>query len=156
LPKGASPERGFLLDVAVGAFEETLAGPARHGAHFNGHALFAEQDWAAGEPFDLRKIAKDAADDGKAAHLVLVGGRDPAHDFAGGAGEAFVEGVVHAVVRLADPAGDLRRVFADDVQGAVGGAAVDDEVFEVGVILREDGLDGLLEVFGGVEDGGNE
>ena len=155
LPKRAPPERGLLLDVAVGSFEEAFAGPARNGAHSHSHALLAEEHRAAGNPLDLREVAEDAADHGEAANLVLVGGADPAHDFAGGAGEAFIERVVHAFVGLADPRGDLRFVFTNHVEGAVGGGAVDDEVFEVGIVL-EDGLDGLLDVFDGVEDRGDE
>ena len=103
-----------------------------------------------------REIAEDAADDGEAAGVELIGGGDPAHDFAGGAGESFIKGVVHALIGFGEPAGDLRFVFADDVDGAVGGTAVDDEVFEIGIVLGEDRVNRLLDVLGGVVDGRNK
>ena len=145
LPEGAAPEGGFLLDIAIGASEEAEAGPARGQIDGANGAVFMESGGSAGDPIDLGEVAKDGADHGEAAGVEHIGGGDPAHDFAGGAGETFVEGVVHAVVRFGDPAGELGLVFTDDVEGAVGGTAVDDEVFEIGVVLREDGLDGLFD-----------
>jgi len=155
-PQAAAPESGFLLDVAVGSGQEARTRPARQIVNAESHTFFVEPGGAAGDPFHFGEIAEDGADDGKAAGVELVGGGDPAHDFAGGAGESFIEGVVHALIGFGEPAGDLRFVFANDVEGAVGGSAIDDEVFEIGIILGEDRLDGLLDVFRGVENGSYE
>src|SRR5262249_7087906 len=103
-----------------------------------------------------RHIAEDAAYDGEPADLKDIGRGNPAHDFAGGAGKAFVDGVIHAVVRLTDPAGQMGFIFANDVNSAVGGAAVDNEVFEIRVVLCKDGEKRLLDVLGRVEGGGDE
>ena len=62
---------------------------------------------------------------------VLVVGVDQRHHLAARPGKALVQGVEVAVVFLADPVGEAVGVFADDVDAAVGGAAVDDGVFEI-------------------------
>ena len=85
-----------------------------------------------------------------------IGRADPAHTFAGGAGETFVDGVVHAVIGLADPGMEIRFVATDDVDAAVGRSAVDNDVIKIWVILAKDRANGRVEVAGRVEDGRDE
>lgn len=47
-------------------------------------------------------------------------------------------------------------VFFDDVEGAVGGTAVDNDVFDVVVGLVDDAEDGFFEVFFAVVDDGDD
>ena len=128
----------------------------RYASHFIRRSLFVECGGPARDPLYLWQISEDVANDGKAASVELIGGGDPTHHFAGRAGEAFVDGVVHAVVRLADPTRNLLFVFPDNLDRAIGRAAVDDEILEIGIILTEDRADGLPDVFGGVVDGRDE
>jgi hypothetical protein len=62
-------------------------------------------------------------------------------------------GVVAVFFR--DPPREVLLVLADQVDAAVGAAAVDDEPLEVGVVLLEDGLDRLLQVLDLFEAGGD-
>ena len=105
---------------------------------------------AAGEVFE------DFEGAGEGVGGVEVVAIDVGVDVAGGAGETLVEGVGLAVVLFADPIGEMLLVFFDDVDAAVGAATVDEDVFEVGVALAEDGVDGLLEVLRLLIAGGDD
>ena len=56
--------------------------------------------------------------------------------------QALVEGVADATVGLADPTGQPAGVAPDDLEGAVGRGAVDHDVLDLGVGLREHAVDG--------------
>ena len=72
----------------------------------------------------------------------------PGHHLAPGQGKALVDGVGLPLVRFAEPALDAPPVLADDLQAAVGGAAVHHDVFQVGIVLAQHALEGLLQIFG--------
>jgi len=102
VPQAAPPEGGFLLNVFVRTCEEAVSRPTRQVFDAKDHSSVVGPTRAAGNPFDLRVLAKDAADDGERTELKLVCGADPAHDFAGRRRKTFVNRVVHAVVWLAN------------------------------------------------------
>src|SRR5258708_31280323 len=120
IPKTTPPEGGFLLNVLVGASEKPVARPALQVQHSNCHPALAEPGGAAGDPFDFREIAEDAPDDRQTIGVKHVAGVEPAHDFTGGAGQAGIQGVIHALVWLAHPPSDVALVFPDDVESSVG------------------------------------
>ena len=62
---------------------------------------------------------------------VDVVGVEDGHDVAGGRLDALVHGVVQAVVRLRDERGDAVAVARKEVERAVCGAAVHDNVLEL-------------------------
>lgn len=62
-----------------------------------------------------------------------------------GHADAFVHGVVDALVGLAHPVGEVVGVLLDQLAAAVGGAAVDDDPLEVAEGLRNNAVDGLPE-----------
>ena len=129
-PQRAAPVSGFLLNVAIGSGQKSEAGPVGKVVDADGHALIIEPGGATSDPFDVgRHIAKDAANDEEPAGVKLIRGADPTHDFARSTGETFVESVVHAIVRFADPSGNLALIPLDNVERPIGRAAVDDEIF---------------------------
>src|SRR5205085_8480545 len=74
-----------------------------------------------------------------------VVGAEPAQDLALGTPEAGVERVDLAAVGLTAPPREPVAVGADDIDASVGGAAVEDDVLDRLVVLREHGLDRLFE-----------
>ena len=60
-------------------------------------------------------------------------------------GETLVDCIRLTPVGLGDPPGKPVGIALDDIQRAIGGSAIDDEVFQVGIILRQHRLDGLFE-----------
>ena len=54
-----------------------------------------------------------------------------------------------------DPISQPGLIFPDDIQGVIGAAAVDDDVFQVGIALQQDRADGLLDELPLVEGGGD-
>ncbi len=70
----------------------------------------------------------------------------PGDDLARGAGHALVDCLALALVGLADNVGQPVAVGAEDVECAVGRTAVDDDVLDVRVALREYRPDRLLEI----------
>jgi len=155
-PKGAAPIGGFLLNVFVCAGKKAHPRPAGNGPNADGHAGRREFSWASGEPLDVRKDGKNAADDKQAVELKHVAGIKPAHDLAGGAGEACIECGVKTLVGLARGISEIGLVFADDCGSGVGGAVIDDDVFEIGIILIENGENGRLKKLLAVVDSGDE
>lgn len=81
---------------------------------------------------------------------------EPGQNGTGGPGEALVDGAGLAAVGLGDPVGQPRLVAADDLRAAVRGTAVDDHVFDLRIVLREDRLDRLLDEAALVERGRND
>lgn len=61
-----------------------------------------------------------------------------------------------ALVRFTYPVSELFLVFLDDLHAAVGAAAVDDDVLQVGVVLQQDRADGLFQVLHLVVGGGDD
>jgi len=57
-------------------------------------------------------------------------------------GKALVDRIRLAAVGLGDPPGQAVGVAADDLQAAVGGAAIHDDIFQARVVLAEHGADG--------------
>lgn len=69
---------------------------------------------------------------------------------------AFVHGVVNALVGLADPVGEVVSILLNQLAAAVGAAAVDDNPLVVGKRLLDDTVDGALQPFAVIEvDGDN-
>ncbi|MNJ23515.1 hypothetical protein D3C77_179030 [compost metagenome] len=75
--------------------------------------------------------------------LVGVSGVKNQDIVAGRAADALVDGVVDAFVRLGRPRGQAVGVAADDVQGFVRAAAVDNDVLDRAIGLGPDALDRL-------------
>src|SRR5437588_8577380 len=61
-----------------------------------------------------------------------------------------------AAILFAYPPCQLRFIFADNLDTLIRAAAVDNDVFEVRVILRQDRLDRFLEEISVVEGGGDD
>ena len=84
---------------------------------------------------DLHDIAQN-----KGIAVAVIGVQD-AKDLAAGPGDALVHAVENAGVPLADQHGDLVLVALQHLQGAVGGAPVYHEQFNlVVVLLGDDGI----------------
>src|SRR5262249_33952709 len=94
----------------------------------------AHDDVAAGPGVDL------PGDAVQRPGQVGVVGVEEAEDVAGGGGQALVDGVGLAPVPFPDHV--QVRVACQDGRRLVGGHAVHDEVFDVGVALGQDALDG--------------
>ena len=73
----------------------------------------------------------------------IVGVQDPDH-IASRHLDAFVDGVVHSAVLLADPLERepcrTCRILFDYIDSAVGRTAVDDDVFDIDALLRQDAI----------------
>lgn len=85
----------------------------------------------------------------------VVGMKEADH-LAGGAGNAFVQGVVDAFIRLADQAGLRAEAALQQGQGSVGTGAVHQHMFDVAVLLRGHGVEGVAERGGAVVGSGND
>jgi peptidoglycan/LPS O-acetylase OafA/YrhL len=70
--------------------------------------------------------------------------------------QPLVDRVCLPPILFADPVRQVLFVPLDDVDTAVGAAAVDDDVFEIRITLREDAVDGLFEVGGLLVGGGDD
>src|SRR5581483_5325308 len=88
----------------------------------------------AGEPFDFGKARENFTDGSKRRWKVQVIAVEPAHDFAGRVGEAFVERIVKSAVRFAARPSQAVGVACDDFPAAVGGTTVDNDVVKAGII----------------------
>ena len=74
---------------------------------------------------------------------------------AAGQGEALVHGIGDALIGLRYPFGNLFGVLLDNPEGAVRGGAVDDDVFDLRIALRDHAPDCLLEVSLGIAADGD-
>jgi hypothetical protein len=61
--------------------------------------------------------------------------------FAAGQGDALVESIADATIRLADPEGDIVFAGAQYIDGTILGTAVDDDVLESWKVLRQYAVD---------------
>ena len=71
---------------------------------------------------------------------------EPREDVAVGVRKSFVDRIGLTLIRFADPGGNLPLIFFDDVHAAVGGATVNDDIFDVRVILFEHRADRRLKI----------
>ena len=159
--KGAAGGRQVGGPEGCGLIDAVLVKPVKGGACIGGLAFIKVGTFES----IGGKVTKGSAEPGggfvgerfgsspQRVFFVIVIAVEIAVDGAGGAGEAFVDGVGLAAVRLGNPEGQMRGIFADDLDRAVGAAAVNDHVLEVGIILREDRVDGLFEKPGLIEAG---
>src|SRR4051812_22972292 len=76
--------------------------------------------------------------------IPIVATQNPDH-LAGGSANSLVESAADAIIRFADPVIDVCVVFSNDVDRSVSGAAVDHDVFDVRMCLRDHTLDRALE-----------
>ncbi len=92
------------------------------------------------------------------AAVVQVVRVQPGDKFTLGTCKAFVDCVSLAFIGLGDPPGDLASIgiTLDDLDTAIGRAAIHDQVFDVGIILPQHRLDGLLDEAGVIEAGGDD
>ena len=81
---------------------------------------------------------------------------DEADHVAGCPGDAFVHRVVDAAVRLAHEGGETVAARFDFPDRAVGGGAVDDDVFKIGESLIQHGIHGLPDLGRIVADNGDD
>lgn len=75
-------------------------------------------------------------------HVIRV---QPGEDVTCRARERSIDRCRLSVIFLAYPPGQMAFVFLNDRDAAIAATAVDDDVFEVGIVLAEDGEAGLLE-----------
>jgi len=132
----------------AGVVEEDVGGGAGGGGHhgFLEAAGFGGDVWAPGSPDGgVGEGAGQPEEPVAVGFAIVVGVGD---EVAGGLLGAAVAGHGKAEVFLLDEA-DIREAM-DDVGGGVGGAVVDDEDFEVGVVDGEAGGEAGLEQFGAV------
>ena len=89
--------------------------------------------------------------------FVVIVGIDPGGYFSSGFFESFFQRIALPLVWPGHPIMYPVGVFFYDLYGIVGAAAVDDDVFQVGIMLIEYGLYGLFEivplVIAGSDDG---
>jgi len=83
------------------------------------------------EPAHLRECAHDRRDGVQCPREVEIVRVEPAHDLGGARFEPFLNRVVLAGVGLADPPVESVLVRPEDLDAAVGGSSVDDDVFEI-------------------------
>jgi hypothetical protein len=62
---------------------------------------------------------------------------EPTHDFTGGSTKSLVNRVCLAGIRFGDPVVEASFVVLDDRGAFVGAASVDDEVFEIRIVLKQ-------------------
>ena len=79
------------------------------------------------------------------ARQIDVVGVEPAQKVTGGSSEALLQSVILSLIWLANPVGQVGLVPTDDLYAAVGGAAINDDVLQVWVLLVENGQDSLFE-----------
>ena len=75
---------------------------------------------------------------------------------AAGPLKALVDGVALTLVLFAYPPGKVCFIFPDDLNSAVGAAAVDDDVFEIRISLQQHRTDGFFQVLRLVIRRGND
>jgi hypothetical protein len=89
----------------------------------------------------------------KGSGFVEVVAVEPGEDVAGGCVEALGNRIVEVAVGPLNQAADVLGVALENAWGIVGGTAIDDDVFEVGVVLTGDAEEGLFEKGCAVEVG---
>jgi hypothetical protein len=72
----------------------------------------------------------------------------PGKDLALGTLEAFVDGVSLALVWLGHPPSQAIAVSLDDLKAPIIRSAIYDDIFELGIVLREYRLDGFFQKIG--------
>ena len=73
-----------------------------------------------------------------------------------GHSDAAVHGIIDPPVGFADEFRDGTSVMVDDLQGAVGGTSVHDDILYIGTGLSQDALNGFLDGVGIVVNNGND
>ena len=90
------------------------------------------------------------------ARLITIIRIQPRQDVPRGPSPALVDGIRLPVVRLRYPVNQPGFIPANHLHAAVGAAAVDDDVLQVGVSLQQYRPDGLLDELSLVVRGGND
>ena len=138
-PETSAPEDGFLLDE-VGIFWPSMHSGIEAAASETGHfletfkaAILIHTELAqGGDPLHFREFLKDFPHGGEGPGAIEVGGIKPTHDLAGGLIEAFIDGGVLPAVLLTAPVGKAMRVTLQNLPTAIGGAAVDHHILQLG------------------------
>jgi hypothetical protein len=79
-----------------------------------------------------------------------------ADHIAGSYPHTFVNGFVHPVIRFRDNLVYLRLILIDKRQGIIGGSTINHYVFNIGIILAQDALNGIPNGFFAVVTRGDE
>src|SRR5690606_21649985 len=103
-----------------------------------GGILLVETAAVADDGAAIGIVGEGFADAVKRTRLQEVVAAEPVENRARAPRETLVDGVGLAAVAFAHPAREPRPVFADDGNGIVGAAAVDDVVFEIRISLQQD------------------
>lgn len=147
LDQGASGKEGLVTHPH--ALPEALPGQylgSRQAAHTQ-EVTFAVHNGC----FSVQHIGQVSAVDGmhhpqQGVFLVqFIPCVQEAQVVAGGQADAFVHGVVQAVVGFADHGGDMFAVLLDQGQGTIGRTTIHHDVFQVLVTLGDDTLNGILQ-----------
>lgn len=152
---GAEEARGLAEDTFAG---EGFARERLSGIVAEARAVFVDPGGAAVHGGGIRIELERANGGGDGAGKEEIVGVQPGEDLAAGLGEAGADGIGSAAVLLRDPA-NASAVGAEEIDGAIGGAAVENGVFDMGVALGENAVDGLREEVRHVEgrrDDGDE
>ena len=62
---------------------------------------------------------------------------DQSYDIARSQAQPFVNGLVHAVVGLANQVGNMVSIPVDDIECTIGRASIDHDILDVGIILTD-------------------
>ena len=85
---------------------------------------------------------------------VNVIGVEPGHNIAASAFEALVDGIGLTAIGFRDPPGKAVGIFFDDFHAAIIRSAIHNDIFDIGIILRQHRADGVFQELGLVIRGG--
>jgi len=115
---------------------------------FDGRAIGLGGDDGACNPIAVTPMRKSSSHDVKRIGQQTIIGTEPTDDVASGALQAFVDGLGLAIVGLNDEraagAFDAVSPLFEDVDRAIGGLTIDDDVFKIGIVLIVNALKRLL------------
>ncbi len=120
-----------------------------------GFAVFVDRLNVAENERSFRVLAEGFHRAGDRAWVIEVIRIEPADDLTRGFGKPLVNTVCLPLVLFGNPAREFRRVLLDDLDTVIGRTAIDDPVFNVGIILFQDRANCLLKKGSLVEGGGD-
>jgi len=102
-------------------------------------------------------VAAEGADDMGDGVLMCIGvvGIEETDDLAGSDAQALVHCVIDTVVRLGDECSQPGTMLPEDVESSIGRTAIDDNVFDIWIVLAEDAGKGPADSLCIVEADGN-
>src|ERR1051325_5467405 len=105
-----------------------------------------KHDRVATHPFGICVILEMLCDRGERSRQIEIVAVNKREDLAGGSLDAFVDGVHLTAIFFAHPESQSIFVSTNDRNRFIRTTAVDDDVFEVWIILIQDGSNSFLQV----------